>query len=81
MIGFTPRPLYSRERAPSTHWIGSSVATRFGLVFEEKSIFLAVQPLARPDTDCDIPTVRSSSSFSFFSYLLFQVLWPVSHQN
>jgi hypothetical protein len=31
VINFTPRPLYSGERAPGSHWIGDWVSPRTGL--------------------------------------------------
>jgi len=31
MVSFTPWPLYSRERAPGTGWIGGWVVPRHGL--------------------------------------------------
>jgi hypothetical protein len=36
VVSFTPRPLYPRERAPSTHWIGGWVGPRAGLDAEVK---------------------------------------------
>jgi hypothetical protein len=35
-VSFTPRPLYPRERAPSTHCIGGWVDPRAGLDDMEK---------------------------------------------
>jgi hypothetical protein len=31
MVSFTPRPLYPRERAPGTRWIGGWVSLKAGL--------------------------------------------------
>jgi hypothetical protein len=31
VVTFTPRPLYPREKAPGTHWIGGMVDPRAGL--------------------------------------------------
>jgi hypothetical protein len=53
VVSFTPRPLYTRERAPSTHWIGGWVSHRAGLDDVEKRKFftlpeLTLRPLGRP---------------------------------
>jgi hypothetical protein len=53
MVSFTPRPLYPRERAPGTHWIGGWVNPRVGLDDVEKRNFLTLpglelRPLGRP---------------------------------
>jgi hypothetical protein len=50
---FHPRPLYSRERAPCTHWIRGWLDRRAGLDDVEKRKFLTLpglelRPLGRP---------------------------------
>jgi hypothetical protein len=64
----TPRPLYSRGKSPSTHWIGSWVNPRTGLDGVKKRNILhtleiallrsAVQPVASRCTDCAIPALN-----------------------
>jgi hypothetical protein len=46
---FKPRPLYPRERAPGTHWIGGYVDTRAGLDELEKRKFLNLPGLELQD--------------------------------
>jgi hypothetical protein len=53
VVSFTPLPLYLRERAPGTHWIGGWVGPRAGLDDVEKRKFLSLpglllRPLGRP---------------------------------
>jgi hypothetical protein len=36
VLSFTPSPLYPREKAHGTHWIGGWVGPRFGLAAAEK---------------------------------------------
>jgi hypothetical protein len=65
VVSFTPRPLYTRERAPGTHCIGGWVDPRAGLDNIEKWKFWpyrdsnpelsVVQPVASRYTDCAIP--------------------------
>jgi hypothetical protein len=52
-VGFMPRTLYPRERAPANHWIGGWVGHRNGLDDVRKRKFLTLpglelQPLALP---------------------------------
>jgi hypothetical protein len=39
VVRFTPRPLYPRERAPSTHCVGGLLGPRAGLVEKRKNSF------------------------------------------
>jgi hypothetical protein len=66
VVSFTPLPLYPRERAPDTHFIGGWVDPRAGLDDMEKWKFftlpglelllpLVVQPVASRYTDWAIP--------------------------
>jgi hypothetical protein len=53
VVSFTPRPLYSGERAPGTHWIGGWVDPKIGLDEIENWKFLTLpglefRPLGRP---------------------------------
>jgi hypothetical protein len=45
VVSFTPRPLYLRERAPGTHWIGGWVDLRAGLGDVENRKFLTLPGL------------------------------------
>jgi hypothetical protein len=63
VVSFIPRPLYPRERAPSTHCIGGWVDPRGGLDDTEKWKFLTLpglelRPLGRP------------SDFKLWNYIL-----------
>jgi hypothetical protein len=49
MVSFTPRPLYLRERAPDTHWIGGWVGPRAGLDMVSKRKIPS--PRREPQTD------------------------------
>jgi hypothetical protein len=66
MVSFTPLPLYPRERAPGTHFMGGWVDPRAGLDDMEKWKFvtlsglelplpLVAQPVASRYTDWAIP--------------------------
>jgi hypothetical protein len=73
---FTLPPIYSKERAPSTHWIGGWVGPRAGLEASEKkksctavNRFRAVEPVA-------ISTVISLSIFKFLICIDY-VLWRI----
>jgi hypothetical protein len=53
VVSFTPQPLYPRERAPVTHWIGGWVDPRAGVDgFEKRKLLpppgLELRPLGRP---------------------------------
>jgi hypothetical protein len=53
MVSYTPLPLYPRERASGTYWIGGWVDPRAGLDDVEKRKFLnlpglELRPLGRP---------------------------------
>jgi hypothetical protein len=64
VFSFTPRPLYPREIAPGSHWLGGWVDPRAGLDnFEKKKILIlpgleldpsSVQPTASRYTDYSI---------------------------
>jgi hypothetical protein len=58
VVSFTPRPLYPRERAPGTHWIGGWVGPRAGLDDMEKRKFLTLPGLEL----CSIVVSRTMSS-------------------
>jgi hypothetical protein len=45
MVIFTPRPLYPRERAPGSHWIGGWVGQRASLDDAEKGKFFTLAGL------------------------------------
>jgi hypothetical protein len=45
VVNFTPWPLYPRERAPGTQWIGGWVDPRAGLDNTEKRKFLTLSGL------------------------------------
>jgi hypothetical protein len=74
VVSFTPLPLYPRERAPGTHFIGGWVDPRAGLDDMEKwKLFftlpglelplpLVVQPVASRYTDWAIPARGFSGS-------------------
>jgi hypothetical protein len=70
VVSFTPLPLYPRERAPDTHFIGGWVDPRAGLDDTEKWKFftlpgleipppLVVQPVGSRYTDWAIPVPHS----------------------
>jgi hypothetical protein len=42
LVSFTPRPLFSGERAPDTHWIGDWVDPKAGLNDMKKLKFLNI---------------------------------------
>jgi hypothetical protein len=52
VVSFTPRPLYPRERAPGTHWIGGWMDPQVGLNDVKRKFLtlpgLELQPLDRP---------------------------------
>jgi hypothetical protein len=64
-VSFVPHPLYSRERAPNTHWIGGSVGPRAGLDTVEISLLplpgIEPQFPARRSTDWAISALLCSS--------------------
>jgi hypothetical protein len=83
VVSFTPRPLYPRERASDTHWIGSWVDPKAGLDDVEKRKFLTppgleIRPYGLPARseslyrlrypDCAIPAVYNGK------YLLTDVI-------
>jgi hypothetical protein len=49
VVSFTPLPLYPREGAPGTHWIGGWVDTRTDLDdVETRNFFILPGPELRP---------------------------------
>jgi hypothetical protein len=54
MVSFTPRPLYPRERAPGTHWIGGWVDLRAGL----DTVWKRKIPSPRRESNTDHPIVQ-----------------------
>jgi hypothetical protein len=94
LVSFTPRPVYPRERAYSTHWIGGWVGPRDGL---EKIKFLTlpdtnsdpsfVQLIASRNTDWAIPArhvlSRSNEISRYVTILHFSIYpskIPIFHQ-
>jgi hypothetical protein len=51
VVGFTPRPLYSRGNGPRTHWIGGSVGPRAGLDYMERE---NSSPYRYPNSDTSV---------------------------
>jgi hypothetical protein len=45
VVSFTPRPIYSRGKAPVTHWIGGWVDPRAGLDDVKKRKFFTLPGL------------------------------------
>jgi hypothetical protein len=58
MVSFIPRPLYSGERSPGTHWIRGCVGPRAGLDAEEKRKI----PSPRRESNSHLPA-RSQSLY------------------
>jgi hypothetical protein len=54
VVSFTPRPLYPRETAPSTHWTGGCVDPRTGLDDVEKRKFLNLPGLKLRTFGCPV---------------------------
>jgi hypothetical protein len=68
VVSFTPQPLYPREKAPSTHWIGGWVGPRAGLDNVEKTKFLTLpglelRPLGHPARSQSLYWLRYPSSY------------------
>jgi hypothetical protein len=68
VVSFTPQPLYPRERATGTHWIGGWVGPRTGLDDMEKRKFLILLglelwPLGRPACNQSLYQLLYSGSF------------------
>jgi hypothetical protein len=57
LFGFTPRPLYPRERAPGIHSVGDCVGPRTGLERNKSCPLPVVQPVAGHYTDCATPAL------------------------
>jgi hypothetical protein len=67
VVSFTPRPLYTGEGAPGTHWIRSCVGPRARLDVVEKRIFftlpgLKLRPLSRPARNQSLYRLRCPGS-------------------
>jgi hypothetical protein len=77
VVSFTPRPLYPRERAPGTHWIGGWVVPRAGLEVVAKkripsprrelnSLTPIVQPVASRYISWAIPALLTCRVPTFY---------------